>query len=99
MTKDMAEFLVEVTESLGNQEISLREGYSGRGMYGKETCGVVVENILQLFSDILEYARDNINDYMGEGSDGEQFKTWDGKMIPQVENFRMDNMGRQYIIY
>lgn len=38
--KQIVKFLEE-----DDAEVSLREGYSGRGMYGKTTAGIVVDTI------------------------------------------------------
>lgn len=92
MTKEFAQFLVEVTEHCGNQEIDLREGYSGRGMYGRETCSVVVNSPLQLITDMTEYIRTNLGD-----DDNGNFP-WLGGEVPEPEVLRMDSMGRDSVV-
>lgn len=72
MTKEQAQFLVEVTEMCGNQDISLREGYSGRGMFGRETFGVVIESLPILLADVINYARDQ---KMDDAPDFQGFST------------------------
>ena len=44
MKLDYAEQIVEYMETEGTKA-SLYEGYSGRGMYGRETSGVVAESV------------------------------------------------------
>lgn len=40
MDKNIAELIV----NCGEGDLSLREGYSGRGMFGKETTGIITES-------------------------------------------------------
>jgi hypothetical protein len=92
MTKEMAEFLQAASENAGN-ECDIREDYSGRGMYGKTTHGVVVDSVTQLLADVIQHVRENI----GETEDGTL--TWDGGEIPDPDSFRTDNMAMQTIVY
>lgn len=59
------------------------ENYSGRGMFGKNCLGITVEN--------LEHGLFRLGRAIGE----EDFSF----MVKEVENFRTDNLGRDYIIY
>lgn len=59
MTKEQADFLVKVSESCGNQDIDLRNDYSGRSFYGRTTCGVVVNSLPVLLVDVINYMKDN----------------------------------------
>lgn len=85
MTKEQAEFLVKVTESCGNQDIDLRDNYSGRCMYGETTYGVVIDSLSILTADCINYLRNE---------DAE-----DIDKVPDFEGFSMDNMGRSIILY
>ena len=58
MTKEQAEFLVKATEYTGNQEIDLRDNYSGRGMFGSQTYGVVVSSLPLLFADTIQFIKE-----------------------------------------
>lgn len=81
MTKDLALFLLEAAEYCGNDG-KIRDDYSGRGMMGKTTYGIVVDSPVLLLADVLEYIRENRDVNM-----------------PDIENFKTDNMGKQIIIY
>lgn len=83
MTIEQAKFLQHITDSLGNQECEIREGYSGRGMYGAETVGVVVDSVTTLLMDTLNYFTDHAVDHEG---------------VP-FQSFRIDSMGRSTILY
>jgi hypothetical protein len=83
MTKEQAEFFETITAYCGNQDIDVRNNYSGRGMFGKSTYGVVVSDITILLADCLNYLRDN--NYLAG--------------IPDFQGFSMDNMGRDIILY
>ena len=92
MTIEQANFLKRVTEDQGNQECDIRESYSGRGMYGRETVGIVVDSLPQLLTDVLNYVNSNIQDdpIMVE---------WGGGDVPNFNRFSTDNMGRSMILY
>ena len=93
MTKETADFLVMVTEHCGNQEANLRENYSGRGMYGRECCAIVVNNQMQLVSDLIQFMGDNVVD------DNPFGLAWEGGNIPDIDSLRIDSMGRGVVIY
>lgn len=95
MTKDFADFLVMVCEHCGNQEADLRENYSGRGMYGAETCAIVVNSQTQLISDLVQFMADNVCDT----NEGQENQGWCGGPIPDVDSLRIDSMGRGVVIY
>jgi hypothetical protein len=92
MKIEQAKFLQRVTEDQGNQECDIRESYSGRGMYGRETVGIVVDSLPQLLTDVLNYVNSNIQDdpFMVE---------WGGDEVPHFNQFSTDNMGRSMILY
>ena len=71
MTIEQAKFLERVTTYQGNQECEIREGYSGRGMYGSTTVGFVVDSLPQLLVDVLNY----YNDGCGQSETFEGFNT------------------------
>ena len=100
MTKETAQFLINVTEHCGNQEANLRENYSGRCMYGRDTCAIVVDNQMQLMSDLIQYMADNV---MGPDDDekpqGDESWNWEGGPIPDIDSLRIDSMGRGVVIY
>ena len=94
MTKELAEFLKEASENAGN-ECEIYETYSGRGMFGRTTCGVVVDSVGQLLSDVLGY----VSECIGEDDEGNPVH-WDGGKFPdEVGEFRTDNMAMQTIVY
>lgn len=89
MTKEQAKFFVNASEYCGNQDIELRENYSGRGMFGFETCGVVVNNLTQLMCDAIQYVKETALDGNVEVLE----------KIPDFQGFRTDNMAMDTIIY
>jgi hypothetical protein len=89
MTKEQAEFLVKVTEYAGNQEIDLREDYSGRNMYGKTTYGVVISSVPTLLADVILFLKET-------GLDGGIAIL---EQVPDFNDFRTDNMARDVILY
>lgn len=84
MTKEQCDFVCEALECC-EMEHSRYDSYSGRGMYGKTTYGVVVSHPLDIASAVVGYMK---------GLCESELKT-----IPQLDDLRMDNMARDYIIY
>ncbi len=87
MTEEQAKFFVEACED-EDIEVDHREGYSGRGMYGKETHGIVIENIGLLLGAAMRKMSDDPTCRSGWVED-----LWD------VFEPRIDSMGLQTIIY
>lgn len=85
MTQTQAQFLVKVTEDCGNQEIDLRDSYSGRGMYDRTTHGVVVNSVNVLLADCINYLRQASDEVLEE--------------VPNFQKFSQDNMGMNTILY
>jgi hypothetical protein len=85
MTKAQAEFLFEACENAGI-ECEIREGYSGRGMYGEETYGIVLKNPVDLVSAVIEHMR-GITD------------SREMVAVPLFRALRVDGMGRDFIVY
>ena len=95
MTKEMAEFLKEASENAGN-ECDIREDYSGRGMYGRETYAIVVNSETHLISDLVQYMAESVCDT----NEGEENQGWCGGQIPDSDGgLRVDSMGRDVVIY
>lgn len=85
MTIEQAKFLKECIEFSGEDcEVSLN--YSGRGMFGRETIGVIVEDDNSLLVQVIQYIKDNLPDIKAED-------------IPEFSSFRRDNIGRKIILY
>jgi hypothetical protein len=62
------------------------ENYSGRGMYGEETTGVVVESVSDVLMALLQYS-----DIFTELMEDEEVK------LPN--NLQIDSMGIRTILY
>jgi hypothetical protein len=83
MDLKLAEILVEVLGDDG-VDASLRESYSGRGMYGKDTAGVVIGDVTDLLAAIINNAS--------------MFCEEEDEMF-YVNGFKQDSMGKGMIIY
>jgi hypothetical protein len=84
MDQREAELIKSGASELGI-ECSIREAYSGRGMYGSETWGVVMDDPM----DVLKCAMAGLQQECIE----------DISEAPLFENLRTDSMGRSAIIY
>ncbi len=91
MTKEFANFLANVSGEMGH-DCELREDYSGRGMNGRTTHAVVVDDPLELMCDVMDYIKQNM-------CEGDAITTYDGMAIPDPDVLRRDNMANQTILY
>lgn len=89
MKKEMMDLLVKAGEEL---DIALdpREDYSGRGMYGDKTCGIVIENVAKLPAVAATAAL--------LSADGDEEYTADD-LVRDLLKLRMDSMGHDTIVY
>jgi len=87
MTQAEAEFIAQALDEVG-EEYEVRNDYSGRGMMGRATYGIVVSNVANIISAVISAAWE-----LGTQSED----------IPQefygCRGYSMDSMGRQTIIY
>lgn len=82
MTKVQAEF-IKLAMGACEEECNVREGYSGRGMYGKRTWAVVVPSVLTVLGAVTNW-------FIHEDTDGYQ--------IPQLDDLSVDHMGRDSVV-
>lgn len=94
MLLETAKLIVVAAEDIG-YEIQLRESYSGRGMYGKTTSGIVCDNLGDFVGAVAQAAA-NLADaethVESEGMSTDDF-------ISDVSAISTDSMGRSIIIY
>ena len=87
MDMELAEMIIEAIENNG-MDAELRSDYSERGMYGKSTHGVVIEDGI---GNVMAAIINNADIFVDEDGD------------PVFENFieliRSDNMGLSNILY
>ena len=89
MKQELAEKIIEVAYETGRfseEDIYIYEGYSGRGMYGDRTCGIVVDRITDLLKIVIENA--------GEFVDGNGWT-----LFESIGHLSMDSLGRNTIVY
>lgn len=86
MTKEQAQFLYDAGDDSG-LDVKIRDDYSGRGMFGKETCAIEGDfSMGELLCAVIEYVR-----FLDEEEREE---------IPEMpRSFREDSMGLGIIIY
>jgi len=94
MTKEQAEFLREASDFCGNQDCEIYEDYSGRGMYGAKTTGIVVNSLTVLLCDVITFVQDNI-----EPNEDRGVNEWFGPNVPDCSDLSQDNMGMDVILY
>lgn len=94
MDKKLAETLVQVCEDDG-LDVSLRESYSGRGMYGDDTVGVVLRDAD--VTDILKAVINNATCFVAEEEEPVEF--FDLSEMFTCHGFKTDSMGKGMIIY
>ena len=105
MTKEMAQMIV-FNFSMGELYDDGYDNYGGRGMYGSQTTAVVVEDhyLIQEIDEkvSIQEKRDSDPDYYAEYSDEQILSDlkFNGEFDErEINNFRTDNLGLNYIIY
>ncbi len=91
MKLETAKILVEASKEL-NLKFDLREHYSGRGMYGRETTAIVLENFTDMFGAVAIATKNVLEEDQKNGTDG---------FVDFAEDlgFRSDSMGKGWVIY
>ena len=85
-----AEFVVNLIEGIG-EEAEVRSDYSGRGMYGKETAGIVTSCEGNIVRALAEYI---------EGGDAQHLNDDEREVFADLAlGYRTDSMGRDVIVY
>lgn len=97
MDKELAEVLVQVLEDEGI-EAEIRESYSGRGMFGKETTGVVINDYdVDPLGALLQAVINNATCFIQEEEEPVDFFDLSEKF--SIGNLRTDSMGLGMIVY
>jgi hypothetical protein len=91
MDKAIAQGLVQLMEEQGH-EASLYEDYSGRGMYGGSTTGVVVDNVGTLLQAVISDAFEDCS-ILREVAEEHDMSPLD------VDRISFDSLGLQQIVY
>lgn len=81
---------IEAANIIAEFNGEVREDYSGRGMFGKQTAGIVVDSLQDFFSAIADIMQECISDQDMESGD---------LVIEALRNIKSDNMGNGYIFY
>ena len=84
MTKEQSKFLADVCEEAGI-DYSVQSEYSGRGMFGATTHGIVVDSTMELLVATINYMKFLTEEKL--------------EKAPSFTSFKTDNMGRQTILY
>lgn len=97
MKEELAELIVDLFEEYTDFEVSLREGYSGRGMFGETTTGIVVDESPDKAMSILlaEILYGSLSRPINR--DVELVKDLCNLVI--AVRYSQDNMGHDYIFY
>lgn len=84
MTQEQVEFVKKACDWC-EIECTVRPGYSGRRMYGKETFGVVVPSVTDVIGAVVGYMKSLDDMELHEA--------------PQLDDLQMDNTGKDLILY
>ena len=95
MNKTTAELLMDVARER-NWEVDLQETYSGRGMFGATTFGIVCNSQAVLPLVALAAKRITVTRFI---EDDKKWKEVEMNFHGDMENMRRDNMGMSVIIY
>ena len=72
-------------EEYDETDVYVYENYSGRGMYGETTTGIVVPSLVELTRYTIMYSRELYENF------GDQYN--------DLPDLSMDSLGRSYIVY
>ena len=86
MKQAFAEAIVQAAHDNGDLDVKVYNEYSGRGMYGKTTAGVVVPELGVLLAAICTCTID----MTGDDQEG---------LATELRNTHSDNLGRNSTIY
>jgi hypothetical protein len=89
MKESIAKTIVErlYDEGASDDDVSLYDGYSGRGMHGERTAGIVCDSLAQLYK--IGIAAGWL-EAQAEAEDG---------AFEAPRNLRTDSLGRDIIVY
>ncbi len=90
MNAEVAKMLKTAADRL-DIEVEVTTDYSGRGMYGKSTAGLVLDNPMDLVAIAVE-AANHLND-MDKATEADDLVGY------FYVSLKWDNMGRSYIVY
>lgn len=88
MKEVTARFLTQIIEEIG-ESANFRDDYSGRGMFGKETCAVDVDSVSHLVGALANFA-------LSEFALNEEEKE---ALEELSEGLRQDSMGFGIVLY
>lgn len=90
MRKEIVKALLAAAEEIGTSECSMYEDYSGRGMFGNTTTGLVIENLNDLYQ-IVAVASVRVKE-------DESDLSWED-FCEDLGTWRQDSLGRSTILY
>lgn len=103
MDKPVADAIIAAADAIG-LEMSIRESYSGRGMYGKDTVAVIYEDTNDLLKAVatavidLKDAEEYVTHRQEQGEEVDDVALRAEDFVEELGGFRYDNMGRDSLI-
>ena len=100
MNIDTAKFINGAFVHAGNEGCDIREEYSGRGMMGRTTPALVVDNPGEVLPVCLGYVKDRLEE-IAEVGDMTVLRIY-VKALPdfaEMASLRTDSMGTRTVIY
>jgi hypothetical protein len=102
MNIDLAKFINGAFVHAGNEGCDLREEYSGRGMFGRTTPALVVDNPGEVLPVCLGYVKDRLEEIVeGFANDRTALKTYVEALpdFAEMGALRTDSMGHKTVLY
>ena len=100
MNLKLAQFIIEAcnnADTFFQDEESMptiRENYSGRGMYGKKTTAIVCKSIMPVMAAISVEVVERLGYCEETGAEALDL----GDMLEGIRHFQMDSMGRDSVV-
>lgn len=103
MNIDTAKFINGAFAHAGNEGCDIREEYSGRGMFGKTTPALVVDNPGDVLPICLGYIKDRLEEIVDLGGDDAMIALRSYvQALPdfaEMASLRTDSMGLRTVVY
>lgn len=100
MNLELAQFIIQACENADtffqDEESmpTIQENYSGRGMFGKQTAGIICTHIMPVMAAVTC----EIVERLGYSNDTDDEAVDLHEMLEDIRHFQMDSMGRDSIV-
>lgn len=101
MKLEVAKALIAAAEEAGTDEVTLHEDYSGRGMFGATTTGLVLDSPSCVFAliAVASVRVKEAQEFAEDDSDRDAVELDWEDFCQELKGLKQDNLGRGTILY